>query len=296
MLLDNIALFVKIVENGSLAAAARQTGLSPTTVSERLSALETHYGVALLNRTTRSLSLTEEGRTLMLGARQLLDEAADLDGRIRLGAQNLSGLIRLSAPLDLGRTLVSEAIAAFQAEHPGISIDLHLSDGYADIVGLGIDLAVRFGEIGDSTLRVRALPAKPRLVCASPSYIARKGAPETPRDLQQHACILMRFGQSTDNVWKFISGDGKQSVRVDGSLIANDGALVRQWGLEGRGIMLKSEFDVLSDIRSGRLVRLLPEHKTPKQPLQMLFPPGRSQPHRVKVFAEYLATCFKTFD
>jgi len=295
MLLDNISLFLLIVEKGSLAAAGRETGLSPTTVSERLAALEAHYGATLLNRTTRSISLTEEGRMLVEGAKPVLEEVSDLESRIRHGAATLSGQIRLSAPLDLGRTVVSEAISSFQDRHSGISIDLMLSDGYVDIVGLGLDLAVRFGSIGDSTLRVRSLPAKRRVVCAAPAYLERHGTPQTPEDLLHHRCLVMRFGQNIDNVWRFGSGSATQSVTVRGVLVANDGALVRQWGLEGRGIMLKSEFDVWDDLRSGRLRELLTGYDMPTAPLQLLFPPARTVPRRVKAFADHLAVSFKRF-
>lgn len=295
MLLDNISLFLLIVEKGSLAAAGRETGLSPTTVSERLAALEGHYGVTLLNRTTRSISLTEEGRMLIEGAKPVLEEVSDLENRIRFGAQTLSGQIRLSAPNDLGRTIVSEAIRSFQEHHPGISIDLTLSDGYVDIVGSGLDLAVRFGSIGDSSLRVRALPAKRRIVCAAPVYLDRFGAPATPEDLKSHRCLIMRFGQNIDNLWVFGSGASRQSVTVPGFLVANDGALVRQWGLEGRGVMLKSEFDIREDLRSGRLCELLTEFEMSTAPLQLLFPPGKAAPRRVKAFADHVTAAFKTF-
>jgi DNA-binding transcriptional LysR family regulator len=292
MLLDNISLFLLIVEKGSLVAAGREAGLSPTTVSERLAALEAHYGVVLLNRTTRSISLTEEGRTLVEGTKLVLGEVEDLDTRIRFGAEKLSGPIRISTPKDLGRNIVSHAIASFLEDHPAISIDLHLSDGYVDIVGMGIDLAVRFGLINDSTLRVRQLPSKRRILCAAPSYLERYGTPKTPADLKDHNCLVMRFGQNIDNVWRFGATAAKQIVTVRGNLIANDGALVRQWCLEGRGIILKSEFDVGEDIRAGRLVELLADHASPPVPLQLLFPPSRAQPRRVRAFADHL---FKVF-
>ncbi len=288
MLIDNISLFLLIVEKGSLAAAAREAGLSPTTVSERLAALESHYEVVLLNRTTRSISLTEEGRALFEGARTVLSEVEELDSRIRTGATTLSGLIRVSAPEDLGRHVVSGAIAGFQAEHPLISVDLHLSDGYVDIVGLGIDLAVRFGSISDSSLRVKHVGSRKRILCASPGYLQRHRAPEVPADLKDHNCLLMRFGQNIDNTWEFVQGGVKHIVTVSGNLIANDGALVREWALEGRGIALKSEFDSADDIREGRLIALLPDHEPPNSPLQILFPPGRAQPRRVRAFADHL--------
>eukprot|EP00903_Cladosiphon_okamuranus_P001790 g1788.t1 len=296
MLLDNISLFLLIVEKGSLAAAGRETGLSSTTVSERLAALEAHFGTALLNRTTRSISLTEEGRMLVEGAKPVLEEVSDLENKIRFGAETLSGQIRLSAPLDLGRTVISEAIGSFQDQHPGISIDLMLSDGYVDIVGLGLDLAVRFGSIGDSSLRVRALPAKRRIVCAAPSYLDRYGTPTTPEDLKSHRCLVMRFGQNIDNVWVFGSGSSRRAVTVNGFLVANDGALVRQWGVEGRGVTLKSEFDVWDDLRTGRLIELLTDFEMPQAPLQLLFPPGRALSRRVKAFSDHLSAAFRRFD
>ena len=203
MLLANIALFLKIVEKGGLAAAGREVGLSSTTVSERLAALETHFGVVLLNRTTRAISLTDEGRTLLEGAKMVLGEVEDLETRIRLGAQTLSGPIRISAPSDIGRTHVSAAISSFLAKHPAISIELVLSDGYVDFVGQGLDIALRFGSVTDSSLRVRSLGLQRRLVCAAPAYLAKHGMPKKPVDLKKHNCLVMRFGANLDNVWRF---------------------------------------------------------------------------------------------
>jgi DNA-binding transcriptional LysR family regulator len=293
MLLNNIALFLQIVEKGSLAAAGREAGLSPTTVSERLSSLEAHYGVVLLNRTTRAISLTEEGRTLVEGAKQVLGEVEDLQARIRVGAETLSGTIRISAPSDLGRTVVSAEINHFLAANPAIAIELLLSDGYVDVVGQGFDIALRFGPVTDSSLRVRPLGSQRRLVCAAPSYLDARGAPGRPDDLKDHNCLVMRFGSSLDNVWRFGTQATQQIVTVRGNRVANDGALVRQWCLAGLGIMLKSELDVAADIRAGRLVPLLAEHAPPPTPLQMLFPPSRAQPRRVRALADQLALALR---
>lgn len=286
MLFNNLALFLRIVEKGSLAAAGRETGLSPTTVSERLAALEAHYGVVLLNRTTRAISLTEEGRILVEGAKEILSDMGDLDTRIRHGARSLSGPIRISAPSDLGRELVSSVVSDFLSEHLAISAELLLSDGYVDIVGQGFDLALRFGVITDSTLRVRTLGHVRRLVCASPEYVSTHGKPITPSDLKSHNCLIMRFGNSLDNVWRFGEASNKQIVTVRGNRISDDGALVRQWALAGHGIVLKSELDVARDIQSGRLVELLAAHSAPAAPLQMMFPPSRAQPRRVTALAQ----------
>lgn len=289
MLLNNIALFLQIVEKGSLVAAGREAGLSPTTVSERLAALEAHFGVVLLNRTTRAISLTDEGRTLLEGSKFVLSEVEELETRIRLGAQTLSGPIRVSAPIDLGRTVVSAEIDHFLSENPAASVELLLADGYVDIVGQGVDIAVRFGVITDSSLRVRSLGQKRRVVCAAPAYLEKHGTPKNPADLKTHDCLLMRFGQNLDNVWRFGPAAMQQIVTVRGNRVANDGALVRQWCLAGHGIMLKSELDVGADIRAGNLLELLADHAPPPTPLQMLFPPSRSQPRRVRALADQLA-------
>ncbi len=293
MLLDNIALFLQIVEKGSLVAAGREVGLSSTTVSERLAALEAHFGVVLLNRTTRAISLTEEGRTLVEGARQVLGEVEDLETRIRFGAQTLSGPIRISAPSDIGRTVISAEINRFLSDHPAISIELVLSDAYVDIVGQGFDIAVRFGQVTDSSLRVRSLGQRRRVVCAAPSYIEAHGAPRNPFDLKNHNCLVMRFGMNLDNVWRLGPNAMKQIVTVRGDRVANDGALVRQWCLAGYGIILKSELDVGPDIRAGYLLELLPDYAPPATPVQMLFPPSRAQPRRVRALADRLAVALQ---
>ena len=294
MLLDNLRLFLIIAEKGSLVAAARETGMSTTTVSERLAALEAHYGVVLFNRTTRSISLTEEGRTLVDGAKSVLSEVAELDTRIRHGAETLSGPIRISAPVDLGRSIVSQAISAFTETNPAVSIELSLSDGYVDLVGLGFDMAVRFGNVVDSTLRVRSLGSFQRLVCAAPAYLAKHGTPETPDDLTNHNCLVMRFGETLDNVWEFGKGPKRHRVTVRGSRVVNDGWLIRSWALAGHGIVLKSELDVAEDVRSGALISLLTNQLPPPNPLQVMFPPGRAQPRRVTALADQLRSTVAT--
>lgn len=289
MLIDNIRLFLKIAEKGSMVAAGREVGLSATTVSERLAALEAHYGVVLFNRTTRSLSLTDEGRTLIEGAKVVLAEVEDLDTRIRHGAEAISGPIRISAPVDLGRSIISELIARFTEKHPAVSVELTLSDGYVDIVGEGFDLALRFGTVTDSSLRARRLGEYRRVVCAAPRYLEARGIPRKPSDLAEHNCLVMRFGRNLDNLWHFGSGKTSQVVMVRGNKIVNDGSLVRQWALAGHGIILKSELDVTADLKTGKLIAILDDHASPANPLQMMYPPGRAQPRRVKALAEELS-------
>jgi DNA-binding transcriptional LysR family regulator len=289
MLLENLSLFLRIVEKGGLAVAGREVGLSPATVSERLAALEAYYGVALLTRTTRAISLTDEGRALVEGARRLLAEAEELESRVRHGADVISGPIRLSAPEDLGRRLLIPVIDTFLEEHPAVTIDLNLTDGNLDLVGQGVDFAIRHGVLSDSSLRAKSLGENRRIVCAAPSYLAANGTPLHPDDLVGHDCIVMRFGQNIDREWPFVIDGAVRKVTVRGRRVGNDGGLVRQWCREGRGIALKSIRDVDGDLASGALVELLKTFSAGSTALQIVYPPSAVQPRRVRILIERIA-------
>ncbi|UVN42146.1 LysR family transcriptional regulator [Pseudomonas mosselii] len=285
-MLDQLALFLTIIEKGSLSAAGRERGLSPATVSERLSALEAHYGVTLLTRSTRSLSLTEAGRLLADGARRLLAEAEELQSQLRHGQQKISGLVRLSAPVDLGQHCIVPLLDRFLAEHPDVSIDLDLTDGYVDLVGQGLDLAIRYGALADSSLHARTLGDNRRVVCAAPGYLRRHGTPLHPDDLARHDCIVMRFGIHTERVWPFRLGAAAYPVSVRGRRVANNGEQVRRWALAGHGLCLKSLRDVQDDLDEGRLVEVLGDFSAGPVALQIVYPPTRVQPRRVRALME----------
>lgn len=289
MRLEHFALFLEIVRKGSLAGAARELGLSPATVSERLAAIEAHYGTTLLHRTTRALHLTEEGRVVAEGARRVLEEAAQLETLVRIGSETLSGSIRMSAPVDLGHSTIAPVTDQFVATHPRISIELLLSDGYVDVVGEGIDIAIRFGHLTDSSLRVRSLGAHRRVVCAAPDYLKARGEPRTPSELANHNCLMMRFGPHLDNVWRFAED---QQVVVRGNRISSDSRLVHRWCVDGHGLAWKSVLDVGAELDSGALVELLSGFASDAVPLQMVFPPHRAQPPRVKALADALSQAF----
>ncbi|TAA56431.1 LysR family transcriptional regulator [Shinella sp. JR1-6] len=289
MLLENLSLFLRIVEKGGLAVAGREVGLSPATVSERLASLEAYYGAALLTRTTRAISLTEEGRALVEGARRLLAEAEELESRVRRGANVISGPVRLSAPEDLGRRLLVPVIDAFLAEHPAVTVDLNLTDGNVDIVGQGMDFAIRHGVLADSSLRAKSLGENRRIVCAAPAYLAAHGTPVHPDELAAHDCIVMRFGQNIDRDWPFLIDGVMRKVTVHGQRVVNDGGLVRQWCREGRGIALKSIRDVADDLATGALVELLEDFSTGGTALQIVYPPSAVQPRRVRMLIDRIA-------
>jgi DNA-binding transcriptional LysR family regulator len=289
MLLENLSLFLRIVEKGGLAVAGREVGLSPATVSERLASLEAYYGAALLTRTTRAISLTEEGRALVEGARRLLAEAEELESRVRRGANVISGPVRLSAPEDLGRHLLVPVIDAFLAEHPAVTVDLNLTDGNVDIVGQGMDFAIRHGMLADSSLRAKSLGENRRVVCAAPAYLAAHGTPVHPDELAAHDCIVMRFGQNIDRDWPFLINGVMRKVTVHGRRVVNDGGLVRQWCREGRGIALKSIRDVADDLATGALVELLEDFSAGGTALQIVYPPSAVQPRRVRMLIDRIA-------
>ncbi|SON53935.1 D-malate degradation protein R [Hartmannibacter diazotrophicus] len=289
MLLDNLALFVKIVETGSLSAAAREAGLSPATVSERLVGLEAHYGAALLTRTTRAISLTDEGRLVLDGARRLLAEADELEGRIRLGTRSVSGPIRLSSPQDLGRSRIWPIVDRFLAENPDVSVELDLNDSIVDLVGSGLDFAIRYGALADSSLRARHLGENRRIVCAAPEYLERMGVPEHPGDLARHDCISLRYGGNIERTWPFRIDGRLQRVMVRGRRVANDGWLVRHWCLAGHGLCLKSNWDVEADLAAGRLVEVLGEYSAGRTALQIVYPPAKVQPRRVRALIDMIA-------
>jgi DNA-binding transcriptional LysR family regulator len=294
MVLGNLALFLRIVEKGSLAAAGRELGLSAASVSERLVALEKYYGAALLNRTTRAISLTDEGRLLVQGARRLLAEADELEALIRLGVEKISGPIRLSAPIDLGRSTLVPILDAFLAEHPEVTIDLNLTDGYVDLVGQGQDFAIRYGELADSTLRVKRLVENRRIVCAAPAYLATRGTPQHPDDLVQHECLVMRYGLTTDRDWPFLIDGKERRVVVQGHRIANDGELVRLWCRNGLGIARKSRLDVEADLKTGNLVEVLQDFSSGDTGLQIVYPATQAQSKRVRFLIERIAKAFSS--
>jgi len=289
MVLENLALFLRIAEKGGMAAAGREMGLSPASVSERLAALEKYYGATLLARTTRAVSLTEAGRQLAEGARRLLAEADELEASIRLGTQKISGPIRFSAPEDLGRRRIVPIVDAFLEEHDAVSIDLNLTDGNVDLVSQGLDFAIRQGVLADSSLRARPLGGNRRVVCASPAYLAAHGEPRHPDELAGHDCIVMRFGQELDREWPFQVDGRPHKVLVRGRRVANDGGLVRQWACEGRGIALKSIRDIDADLASGVLVEVLGGYASSATALQIVYAPSTVLPRRVRMLMDRIA-------
>lgn len=275
--LSPLQLFTAVADAGSFSAAARRLDVGPVQASATIARLERELGVRLFERSTRRLRLTEAGERWLPHARQMLAtwEAGQAALAAAAGTQApLSGRLRVSLPSDLGRQHLWRWIEDFCAAEagPGVQLDVRLSDRLADLVQDPVDHAVRYGEPPDSSLV--ALPLAPdnrRVLCASPAYLARHGAPQAPADLGRHACLRFVLGESVHGRWRFTAPDGEvTAVEVTGQRVADDGGLVRAWALAGLGLAYKSRLDVVDDLAAGRLVPLLPAWQGEPAPLHWM--------------------------
>lgn len=290
--LSQLELFVRIADAGSLSMAARQLQLTPAAASAALKRLESAFGARLIERSTRSMRLTTEGEVLRDHALRALGVIDDARVLLGAGREALSGDIHVAAPSDLGRGVLSAMLDRFIERHPEVRLTLYVSDTVQDLLRERVDLAVRYGELGDSSLVARRLHVSPRVVVASPDYIARHGAPQQPADLARHNCLALFRSGRPHLGWTFTRGGVQTTVRVHGNRRAWDGALVRQWALQGLGIATKARLDVLDDLRAGRLIPLLTDWQGEDFPLHAILPTGRHLPLRVRRLLDDLALQF----
>ena len=293
--IDNMELFVRVVKTGGLAAAGRQIGLSPASMTARINALEQHYDTRLLNRTTRKISLTDAGQRFYAACLRVLAEVDDAEALLQNDKEALSGLLRVTAASDFGRQFVAPALSKFVDLHPSVTSYLHLSDGVMNLIEHGFDLGVRYGNLPDSNLIVRRLADNHRVLVASPSYLEHHGEPKEPKDLEQHRCLVVeRLGEPL-NEWQFHSDQGHQTIKVNQAFTSNDGAIVRQWALAGAGIAYKSIWDVKRDLAEGALVTILDnfvlgfqEGDDGQTGLQLIYPSRQYLPRQVAGFIVFL--------
>lgn len=285
--LVNLVAFDRIVSAGSLSAAARELDVSLAVISKRLAQLEGSLGVRLLQRTTRRQVLTEEGGLFHAQVLRILAEVDAANALISRRRESIDGLLRLTAPIDFGRRWIAPLLARFQQLHPQLSVQLELSDSLIDLLEGGLDMAVRVGALEDSSLIARPLADNYRVLCAAPAYLEARGEPAHPAELLRHRCIVN--GEQPRSEWRFVAADGERiAVRVQASLLSNDGGAVHAWLLAAGGIALKSIWDVGEDIAAGRLRRVLPDYRVPSAPLHALYPHARHVPPRVRAFIEFL--------
>lgn len=290
-LLQNLSLFVRIAERGSISGAGRDMNLSPASASERLIALERHYGVSLLVRSTRHIRLTDEGQRLLPEASRLVNDALILEHNMKGAAAEIRGLIKISIPNDLGQQVILPLIDQFLSNYPGIRIDINFSDQYNNLITDGIDLVFRTGALPDSALRMKKLLNQRQVICASPYYLEKYGCPEHPDHLTDHQAIICRSGNNSGLSWPFLIDERIVRYRVNGQRITNNGVIARDWGLQGYGLIRKSYLDIMTHLKRGDLVEVLgtfqPKEETQ---LQILYGSDRNKIPRIRQFVEYIST------
>lgn len=287
-----LLLVVELARAGGMSAAARELDVTPAAVSKRLAQIEARLGVRLFNRSTRRLSLTAEGEVYLESARRILGEIDDLDALIASRQAAPRGLLKVNAPLGFGRSYIAPAIAEFAQQYPEVSLQLQLTDRPADFVREAFDVAVRFGDLPDTSLIARKIAPNRRLVCASPGYLKKHGTPVTPHDLARHQCIVLRQNEAAYGLWRFTKGRRSETVKVRGNLSSNDGEVTLTWGLAGLGILQRAEWDLARYLRSGRLVQVLEDYALPQADIYAVFPERHHLSAKVRVFVDFLVAYF----
>jgi len=279
-------VFARVVQDGGFSAAARNLDITPSAVSKLIARLEARLGTRLLVRTTRALTLTEEGEAYHHAALRILQDLNEADQEAAGGA--VRGRLRVNTTIPFGTMFVAPAIPEFIARNPDLIVDLSFTDGIVDLVAEKTDVAIRMGNLPDSGLIARKLGQSRRVVCASPDYLARRGSPETPADLGQHDCLTFNFRRARPS-WPF-RADGRDVAQpVQGSIVVNNGETMKQMALAGAGIARVGLFHVADDIAAGRLIPLLEDFNPGDLELvHAVYVGGGPLPHRVRAFIEHM--------
>ena len=296
-------LFVRVVKNRGLAAAGREVGLSPASMSARMNGLEARYGTRLLNRTTRHVSPTDAGHEFFDACVRILASVSEAEAQLQTGRESFSGPLRVTAPSDVGQQFVAPVLSRFVGQHPAITPHLHLSDGIVNLAEGGFDIGIRYGLLTDGSLIARKLASSRRVLCASPAYLRQHGKPKTPRDLSNHECLVMVREVEPLTHWHFVKGDKAETVTIEPACSTNDGAVIRRWMLEDHGIGLKSYLDVANDISAGRLVTVLDDYMQDFEKrgafgtadLHAVYPNRSHVPAHLRAFIELLGEKFGDF-
>lgn len=284
--LTAMSSFVRVVERGSFAAAAAAADLSPAMIGNHIRFLEERLGERLLNRSTRRQVLTDFGRGYYERCRHILQEVEAAEAAHGTDGE-LSGVLRVTAPMALGTTVLPAAITRYVRQNVGMKVDLVLRDDRLDLLTERMDIALRIGALADSTLVQRALPPVPLVPCAAPDYLARRGEPATPVELVEHDCL--DFSTNGSGVWRFRTGDGLQPVPISGPVRANSGQALRLFALAGLGIAMPPRPLVKRDLDDGVLREVLPGHTPEPLPLHLLALPGRMDTPKVRQFVDIIA-------
>ena len=291
----DLGFFSALAMAGSLSAAAREMRITTAAVSKRLSLMESRLGVPLLNRTTRRMSLTVEGETMLRHARSILAEMADLEQQLGASRSTPSGLLRINATLGFGRSHIGPLISRFVRQYPQVDAQLQLSVDPPALSDDAFDVCIRFGPPPDTRVIARKIASNQRLLCASPAYIAQHGEPKTPADLARHNFISIRQGGEAYGVIKLSRGrTGKtETIKTRGNLTTNDGSIAVQWALDGHGLLLRAEWDIRDHLAKGQLVQVLPQCHTPDADIYAVYPAQHKSAARVRAFVDFVAEAFR---
>lgn len=285
---DELAVFCAVAETGGFSAAARRLEMSKSAVSKTVRKLENRLGANLFHRTTRRISLSEAGETYYNHARlamRQLEAARDAVTSLRAEPQ---GRLRMTAPMSMGLTRIADVVADFLDHYPKMSVDLHLDDGRVDLIGGGFDLAIRVGELPDSTMVARPIGKMPALLVASPAYVEKHGAPATPEEVAEHECLL--YSHAFDNnTWQFTGQDGHtERIAVTGRYKVNSSIALRRAVLGGLGISRIPQYLIKEDLENDRLVHLLPDYDMDSATIHAVYPEPEFIPQRARLFVEFV--------
>ena len=287
---ENIRMFVRVYELGSMSEAARDQRVSPAVASSRIAKLEKHLGVRLFNRTTRRIHTTEHGQAYYQGATKILQAIAEAEAAVATIANHPRGSIFVAAPLGVGKRFIAPHVPDFKDAYPDINVRLRMSDRNVDITKEGIDIAFHLGNLQDSALRLQKIAECPRVLCAAPDYLAKRGTPVHGQDLidGRHDCLLLRYPGAAEQDWALITETGPRKFNVQGPFESDDGDVLTDWALDARGIANKPVFEVAEHLKSGALVPVATETPPTPASLSCLYPHKRYQDPNINLFIEFM--------
>lgn len=286
--LDDLRFFTLVARLGSLTAVAREMGLTLPAVSKRLTLLEQRLGVQLVLRTTRRLDLTLEGERYVEGARPIISQLDELESVVSNSQALLTGRLNINASFGFGRRYIAPLISAFHRLHPELDIDLQLTSQPLNFLDSSVDIDLRIGEPPDSRLVAIKLKSNSRVVCASPAYLDKRGVPQQVTDLAQHNCIVLRQYESDYSLWRFTRAGKEYVQKVSGDLSSNDGETVVNYARDGHGIILRSKWDIKTDLSQGALIPVLTDYQAPDADIFAVYTYRKHVPARISVFITYL--------
>ena len=291
--IEDLKLFCAVARNLSFVATAKEWGCSPAFVTKRISLLESALRVRLLHRTTRRVSVTEDGHTVFRWAHRILEDFDEMSRAVSSSRTTPRGLLRISTSPGFGRKRVAPALSEFVGLYPSLRIHIELLDRPVDMLGEGFDIDVRIAGKYEPNFIVKRISANRRVLCAAPAYLERHGTPRELSDLGKHQCLVNRERDLPIGVWRLTGPGGLKTVKVSGPLSTNNGEIIYQWALDGHGIILRSTWDVNANLKTGRLVRVLPEYYQDAE-VCAVYPLRLTESAKVRVCVQFLAKKLKS--